>query len=137
MLQVKIDGQPTELPYYSDKLTVIRSGSTVTLESSVGLSVASDFTRDYIIVSLSGYYYGKVGGLLGNIDNEPLNDLMTPEGITVDKIRKFLNSWEVDRSCRSTMSYSEREQRQKTEECISFFDSSASSLRPCFPEVTF
>jgi hypothetical protein len=96
----------------------------------------SDFSRDYHIVALSGWYYGKVGGLLGNIDNEPNNDLTTPEGETDPKLRKFLNSWEVDSSCRSTMAYSENEPKVKSPECSAVFDASSSSLRPCFILVT-
>lgn len=132
---VKVDGQPRELPYYTDKLKVVRSGNTVTLESSVGLSIVSDFKNDYHIVGLSGWYFGQVGGLLGNIDNEQGNDNMTPEGAVESRTRKFFNSWEVDSSCRSTMVYTQRDPKRKSAECTAIFNTPSSSLRPCFLQV--
>ncbi|XP_053394173.1 apolipophorins-like [Mercenaria mercenaria] len=132
---VKVDGQPTELPYRSERLTIFRSGNTITLDSTIGLSVVSDFSSDYHIVGLSGWYYGKVGGLLGNNDNEPNNDVMSPEGESGLRIRKFLNSWEVASSCRSTMAYVQDEPKRKSEECAAVFNSSSSTLRPCFLQV--
>jgi hypothetical protein len=131
-LQVKVDGQPAEMPYRSDRLTIMRSGNTVTLDSTVGLTVISDFSRDYHIVGMSGWYYGKVGGLLGNIDGEQHNDYMNPAGEVEERTRKLLNSWEVDTTCKSTMEFVEEESKRRLPECAAVFNASSSSLRPCF-----
>ena len=95
----------------------------------------SDFSRDYHVVSLSGWYYGKVGGLLGNFDYETHNDLMTPNGAVEKRMRRFLNAWEVDNSCKSTQTYIDRVPAKSTDECQAVFDSSSSNLRPCFLAV--
>ena len=52
---------------------------------------------DYVLfsVTISGWYFGKTGGLLGIYDNEPSNDWMTPERDVVDDIKTFATSWQV------------------------------------------
>ena len=46
-------------------------------------------------VTISGWYFGKTGGLLGIYDNEPSNDWMTPQRDVVDDIKTFATSWQV------------------------------------------
>lgn len=77
-----------------------------------------------------------VGGLLGNFDYEAYNDLMLPNGDVQDRLRRFLNAWEVDSSCRSTQMYLDDKPAKSTEQCKTVFDSSSSSLRPCFLAVS-
>ena len=45
--------------------------------------------------TISGWYFGKTGGLLGIYDNEPSNDWMTPQREVVDDIKTFATSWQV------------------------------------------
>ncbi|KAL4235628.1 hypothetical protein ACF0H5_004023 [Mactra antiquata] len=129
---VKVNNKPAELPYRAYKIEIIRLGDKVILTSDFGVSVVSDFSRDYHIVGLSGWYFGKVGGLLGSYDNERYNDIMTSAGEVTDNIRKFSRSWEVDRTCRSTMVYIDEDSTEKKPECENTFSASSSSLRPCF-----
>lgn len=134
--QVKINGQPTELPYRSDRLDIKREGDRVVLTSTSGLSVISDFRHDYHIVGLSGWYFNKVGGLLGNFDYEAYNDFMLPNGDREKRLRRFLNAWEVASSCRSSMAYVQSRPAKTNKQCSAVFDTSSSSLRPCFLAVS-
>lgn len=131
-LQIKIDGQPRDLPYITEKISIIRLGERVIFESQAGVSVLSDFKKNYHFIGLSGWYFGKVAGLLGSYDNEPSNDLTTAEGEVIDNLRKFMNSWEVDDDCKSSNVYTDDEGQVKNEECSDIFEKTSSSLRPCF-----
>lgn len=57
---MKVDGKPAEMPFITDRLSILRTGQRVTLESPQGVKVVSDFTNQYHMVHLSGWYYGKV-----------------------------------------------------------------------------
>ena len=131
-----MNGQPRDLPYITEKVSIIRLGDRVILESQAGVSVLSDFKSNYHFIGLSGWYYGKVAGLLGSYDNEPSNDLMTPEGEVVDNVKKFMNNWEVDDNCKSKNVYVDNEGRRKNEKCSAVFEKTSSSLRPCFLMVS-
>ena len=131
-----MDGQPTELPYIADNVEVIRSGNHIVLMSRLGIKVTSDFERDYHIIGLSGWYFGKVAGILGSYDNEPSNDKSDPEGKVELNSRKFMNSWEVAASCRSSRFYGTMQTPDKSEKCSNAFEKSTSPLRACFLKVT-
>ena len=107
------------------------------LESQSGVSVLSDFKSNYHFIGLSGWYYGKVAGVLGTYDNEPSNDLMTPAGDVADALKKFMNSWEVDDKCRSKNIYTDNEVTETHDKCSEIFEKTSSSLRPCFLQVSF
>ena len=135
--QIQVNGQPRDLPYITDKVSIIRLGERVVFESQSGVNVLSDFKSNYHFIALSGWYYGKVAGLLGRYDNEPSNDLMTPEGDVIDNLKKFMNSWEVDNSCKSKNVYTDDEGRKNNKKCSAVFEKTSSSLRPCFLMVSF
>ena len=96
----------------------------------------SDFKRNYHFIRLSGWYFGKVAGVLGSYDNEPSNDLMMPSGEVVKGVKKFMNSWEVGDKCRSKNMYTEDEGSVVHGGCYNTFERTSSSLRPCFTQVS-
>ena len=51
-------------------------------------------------VTISGWYFGKTGGLLGVYDNEPSNDWMTSGRAIVSDVAQFAETWRAD-SCPS------------------------------------
>ena len=88
---------------------------------------------------MSGWYFGKVAGLLGVYDNEPSNDLMTPDSTIEESLDDFVNSWRLPGQC------FEEEQSQKTgyvspnewdkRKCEVIFKNDTSPLLPCFSTV--
>ncbi len=88
-------------------------------------------------VTLSGWYYGKTGGLLGVYDNEPSNDLMTPEREFVADGDRFASSWAVGH-CPTTFGYTEDAAATSHSDmttCQRLFSSPSSPLQPCFNRV--
>ena len=123
------------MPYTSDQVSIIRLGNRVIFESQSGVNVLSDFKSNYHFIGLSGWYFGKVAGVLGTYDNEPSNDLMIPSGAVVKPIKKFMNEWEVGDRCRSKNMYTDAEKKVTHDGCSATFEKTSSSLRPCFMQV--
>ena len=95
---MRLNDEPREMPVITPtSMKLTRVGSSVTLTSNVGLTVVSDFESDFHIVHVDGWYFNKVGGLLGNFDFEHYNDMMMPDRSTSDSERPFFNAWEVSK----------------------------------------
>ncbi|KAL5015760.1 hypothetical protein ScPMuIL_005349 [Solemya velum] len=136
---VKVDETPMELPYTFQNLNVGRHGNLIVLDDGMGLKVTVDLPHDLIVIGLSGWYFGRTGGLLGSYDNERTNDLITAGKEKTSDIGDFVKSWEVANSCRSqrnlapTIDVIEGSDRDET--CAAFFKDQGSPLRPCFGQV--
>lgn len=128
-----------ELPYTFQNLNVGRHGNLIVLDDGMGLKVTVDLPHDLIVIGLSGWYFGRSGGLLGSYDNERTNDLITAGKEKTSDIGDFVKSWEVANSCRSqrnlapTIDVIEGSDRDET--CAAFFKDQGSPLRPCFGQV--
>lgn len=96
---------------------------------------------DHIIWQcLSGWYFGKTGGLWGTMNNEPSDDLFTSDGerIKPNNINDFAQSWALDRNCYSNKN-TVIDTRTPSEEvqalCEILFQSNISPFVTCFPRV--
>lgn len=87
-----------------------------------------------------GWYFGKTAGLLGTMDNEPSNDILSSRGEMETDVNKFMESWALETSnCTSSVS----DLHHKTqiditvhEECNSLFASKTSQFSICFHVVS-
>ncbi|GAB1607198.1 uncharacterized protein LOC115230720 [Argonauta hians] len=64
-----------DLPLRVPDVTVERIGSMVKVTSEAGAVLEYDPFQQYVTVDISGFYFGKVAGLLGTYDNELNNEL--------------------------------------------------------------
>lgn len=94
-LKVLVDGQATGLPLDLGSLMLRRVGAKVVAERE-GLKVRCSGVHGVCSVTLSGWYFGKTGGLFGVYDNEASNDWMTPERAVAKKAREFVDSWRLE-----------------------------------------
>lgn len=101
-MQILVDGKPATLPFTEGYVTVSQGdGGIVTINGGNHFTINYDLTLDHITIQISGWYYGKTGGLLGVYDNEPSNDLMTPFNKVIDNSSRFARTWDVGtNSCR-------------------------------------
>ena len=95
LIKITLDKRNVELPIAYDHTIATREGSTVVVENNEGLRVVCNMAIQMCSVTISGWYFGKTGGLLGIYDNEPSNDWMTPQREVVDDIKTFATSWQV------------------------------------------
>ncbi len=94
-----MNGRQYGLPQLLGKTLIRRVGNKILVENTEGLRVRCSFgasSPDSICsVTVSGWYFGKTGGLLGVYDNEPSNDFMTPMREVVEDEDVFAESWTV------------------------------------------
>lgn len=90
---VKVDGSKQELPIQHFNTSIIRLGHRVVVTSTLGVEVACDNEHGVCTVEMSGFYFGKTGGLFGTFNNEPSDDFITSNNRNVSDVSEFANSW--------------------------------------------
>lgn len=104
--RILVDGKKAETPVLvGDSATVTRDGDRVRVTSQYGLTVDCNLRYDVCALDITGWHFGKTGGLLGTYDNEPGNDLALPTGELTgpDNLEGFADAWRVGRKqCRPT-----------------------------------
>ncbi|XP_052061384.1 apolipophorins-like [Mytilus californianus] len=136
---VKLDNRPTELPIKYQKLSVIRDGNLIQVNTGRGLVISGNLANQHIAFVLSGWYFGKVGGMLGSYDNEQYDDMIDRDGQVSNDVNVMAQTWEVGNRCRNPaniISEVRIEEGQKGfMKCSKLFVNSDSTLRPCFRVV--
>ena len=85
---------------------------------------------------VSGWYFGKTGGLLGVYDNEPSNDRMTSNRMIVDDLKTFTNSWQITDSCANNYAEIVNDETEwDKQKCSDYFEKTSSPMVPCFETV--
>ncbi|OWF36770.1 Apolipophorin [Mizuhopecten yessoensis] len=97
--KLRVDGAIVEMSYHNEDITVVNEGDDVTV-SGHGFTVRHNVPSDKYEIGLSGWYYGKTGGLLGTYDNERHNDMMMPSRQLATDVTSFADTWEVNERCR-------------------------------------
>lgn len=137
-LKVTLDGRKMELPLEVGTTFIRRQSSALEIFDKRGFKMQCSMNGDTCTVSVSGWYFGKLGGLLGTYDNEPNNDFKTPDGQIVD-VATFAHSWRVgSKSGQCRMRNFAREFPHYEDAdgiCHEHLTSLNSQLRVCFNEV--
>ncbi|XP_052023765.1 IgGFc-binding protein isoform X1 [Apodemus sylvaticus] len=94
--KVRVNGVLTALPVYlaGGRISVINGGSKAVLTADFGLQVTYDWNWR-VEVTLPSSYYGAVCGLCGNMDKNPQNDQVFPNGTLAPSIPTWGGSWQV------------------------------------------
>merc|ERR1719468_435885 len=140
LIKVTMDKRNVQLPLRFDHTYVYRQESSIIVENSEGLRASCNTAYNVCTFTISGWYFGKTGGLLGIYDNEPSNDWMTSERQIVSTLEAFVTSWSVTKDKRCPVRFFGRtpqNSQQETEVCEAVFASSdeSSALMPCFSTV--
>lgn len=139
-LQIKLDNRPTELPIKHHKLSVIRDGNLIQVNTGHGLVISGNLANQHIAFVLSGWYFGKVGGMLGSYDNEQYDDMIDRDGQVTKDVNVMAQTWEVGNRCRNPASIISEvkieEGKKGFRKCSNLFVDSDSTLRPCFRVVS-
>merc|ERR1712079_201276 len=138
LIKVTLDKRNSQLPIQFDHTYAYREENTIVVENSEGLKVSCNTVYNVCTFTISGWYFGKTGGLLGIYDNEPSNDWMTSDRQIVTSLEDFVNSWSVthDRQCpvRFFSNNPAQPTLEEAQACESVF-SPSSALMPCFSTV--
>jgi len=133
-----VDRDIVELPLQLEGATIKRAGADqVTIESNKGMTVSCHMKTEICTVAISGWYFGKTGGLLGTYDYEPITDMTNPMGKRLEDVERFANTWEVAKTCSDKHNYAKAFHKVaniKTTPsyrvCADLFLEDSSALRP-------
>ena len=92
LIKVTLDKRNVQLPLVFDNTYAYREENSIVVENSQGLKVFCNTLQNICSFTLSGWYFGKTGGLLGTYDNEPSNDWMTANR-QIEDLDNFAKSW--------------------------------------------
>jgi len=107
---------------------------------------ANDFVRrrlcTIVLNSLrtvhTGWYFGKTAGLLGTLDNEPGDDMLSSNGYLEPDLFKFTESWSLNENSCGAFAAGQRKPSpgaQIVDVCDSYFRHKTSPLFTCFSVV--
>ena len=94
-LQVRVNNNETSLPRKVRSIEITSEDGVVKVDAAGNFEIEFDSNRDLYIVRLSGWYHGKTSGLLGTLDNEASNDLMTSYNRPVNNADRFSRTWDI------------------------------------------
>ncbi|XP_051017994.1 IgGFc-binding protein-like [Acomys russatus] len=94
--RVQVNGVLMALPVHlaGGRISVVHGGSRAVLVTDFGLQVTYDWNWR-VQVTLPSSYYGAVCGLCGNMDMNPQNDQVFPNGTVAPSIPTWGGSWQV------------------------------------------
>ena len=95
LIKVTLDRRNVQLPLVFDNTYAYREENSIIVENSQGLKVLCNTLHNICSFTLSGWYFGKTGGLLGTYDNEPSNDWMTANR-QIEDLDNFAKSWAMN-----------------------------------------
>ena len=148
-MKVTINNRLVGLPQALESTLIQRIGDQVVLEQRDGLIIKCNMIYAQCSITISGWYFGKTGGLLGVYDNEPANDWMMPSREIASNVEDFVASWQVgdddedisigggsSSSCAVSSASNEIPNNPSDrKDCKYLFSSEHSALMPCFTSV--
>nr|ATU82717.1 venom apolipophorin-like protein 1 [Pristhesancus plagipennis] len=120
------DGLEAEYPLKVGLLKAWKSPYSVGLKTKAGVVIHCTPNVDSCTFIVSGFYFNKLRGLLGNLNYEQFDDLYLPQGNVGSDPAQLCNSWKVDNSCPDIPIAPHTHQRQQI--CTSLFASDDSDL---------
>ncbi|KAK5905281.1 hypothetical protein CesoFtcFv8_006761 [Champsocephalus esox] len=102
--KILVNSQPVNLPYSMEdgKLSLYRQGYFGVVTTSFGLTLRFNW-NSYVSLTLPSTYSSATGGLCGNYNGKPGDDLLKPDGTLANHINVFGHSWKAggDAGCTS------------------------------------
>lgn len=128
---VTLNGKATDLPLHKNDVHVWRRYYTVNLLTTYGASVMCTTDLKVCHFTVSGFYLGKVRGLLGNGNNEPNDDFVLPNGKVAPSSTDFANAYKATKSCAAVADPGHTKHEHSSPVCAKLFGSD-SSMRYCY-----
>lgn len=126
------------LPTSFGDLMITRELNVVTVSSRRGFMVRCNLEFDVCSIDISGWYFGKIAGVLGTMNNEKFDDLTMSDNEITFSADDFINSWKISSSCsvKSTPLNTKNEYGEMVKKsCDLFFKQKTSYFATCFTIV--
>lgn len=129
---LKVGGKASEYPYHKDTLHAWRNYYTVSLLTKYGAAVECSADLKTCHVTVSGFYSGKLRGLLGNGNNEPYDDYLLPNGKITESTSELGNAYRTRQDCEAVTATGDEHPKSHSNEFCSQYFSRDSSLLLCY-----
>lgn len=129
---IALNGQKVDYPVHQMDLHAWRSFHTINLYNSVGAEVECTVDLRSCFVTVSGYYLGKIRGLLGNGNSEPYDDYLLPSNKITESTADFGNAYRTHTKCAPVTHTGDHHEGTHTDAHCDKFFSGQSALRYCF-----
>ncbi|XP_076641857.1 apolipoprotein lipid transfer particle [Halictus rubicundus] len=112
-LPIELENGTTFVYQAENIITVERKHNQLRLECNLKF--------DLCTLELSGWYHGKTAGLLGTMNDEPMDDTTASNGVIESDVATFAGSWTIDEDpvCRSSSNRASTK-RQEDREIVLF-----------------
>uniref|UniRef100_A0AAG5D4D0 Vitellogenin domain-containing protein n=1 Tax=Anopheles atroparvus TaxID=41427 RepID=A0AAG5D4D0_ANOAO len=127
---VKFNGKETDLPIHQKDVYAFRKYYTVTVGTKYGAQVMCTTDLKICHFFVSGFYLGRLRGLLGNGNYEPFDDLALPDGKITTVSTDFANNYKTSQACAAVADHGHDAHEHSNPTCAKFFGSD-SSLKLC------
>jgi von Willebrand factor type D domain len=126
---VKYRDRDSDFPIHEKTLHAWRTYFTFNILTTYGASIECAADLSVCHVEVSGYYAGRVRGLLGNGNGEPFDDFALPDGKNTEDVAQFGNSYKTQKQCgAASVPAPDTSRSQSNEFCAQYFGRD-SSLR--------
>lgn len=121
----------SEFPIHDKTIHSWRGFHTFTILTQFGANVECSMDLTICHITVSGFYSGKIRGLMGNGNGEPYDDFTLPDGKIVDSTNEFGNAYKSQKSCGAVTKTMDGHQKSHTNEFCAEYFGRDSSTRLC------
>lgn len=135
--KIKIGNNPTtSLPTAFGDVLIHLDANIVTVESRKGFILKCNLDFDVCSLDVSGWYFGKLAGILGSMNNEVYDDFSTSSNLIVKNENEMIDSWKL-KTCEQTKvtTLSPPLDEELISLCDSFFKRKTSFFTTCFDTI--
>ncbi|XP_017879492.1 apolipophorins [Ceratina calcarata] len=130
---ILVNNKPSDYPANTKNLHAYLLQPFATIKSDYGVRVTCPNKSPMICaVHVSGFYHGKLRGLLGDGNNEPYDDYTLPSGKITESGSDFGNAYKLKSDCPAASAV---EPKGRDPTCTKYFTSDNSPLSSCFNYV--
>ncbi|XP_043491499.1 apolipophorins [Polistes fuscatus] len=130
---ILVNNKPADYPANTKNLHAFLIKPLVNVKSDYGVDVMCNLRAPMICtIRVSGFYLGKLRGLLGDGNNEPYDDYTLPSGKITQDGSEFGNAYKLKGDCPAVTAV---KPGTPTPACAEYFTSPTSSLSSCFKIV--
>ncbi|KAL6440757.1 hypothetical protein ACFW04_003301 [Cataglyphis niger] len=129
---ILVNNKPADFPANTKNLHAFLITPTAHIKSDYGVHVTCSYKLPLVCtVRVSGFYHGKLRGLLGDGNNEPYDDYTLPSGKITESETEFANGYKLKPDCAAVNAIDHKTQ-ERNPVCTEYFTSEKSSLKKCF-----
>lgn len=110
------------LPVKLGDVSIYRELDILSIISDTHFSLHCNVQFDICWFDVSGWYFARIAGLLGTLNNEPYDEYTMANSLITSRTQEFTDSWSLQH-CKSRQSVAQDFSEEATLTCTSFFRS--------------